>query len=152
MRFAPGVRSAWHSHARGQYRHVTSGVADFGGRDGTVHEVHAGQTLDTPPGEEHWHAAAPDCLMEHVALRESADDPADSVTWLEHITDEEHARRASGVAVRHLSCSRCEIVVAACLTAWTACGTSTSRRSFSAGTARGVRRGEGRRAGRVQGS
>jgi quercetin dioxygenase-like cupin family protein len=93
VRFAPGSRSAWHSHARGQYLHVTSGVALFGGRDGTVHEVRAGQTLYTPPGEEHWHAASPDCFMEHIALMESADDPADSVTWLEHVTDEEYVRR-----------------------------------------------------------
>ena len=35
VRFAPGARTAWHSHARGQYLHVTSGVARFGSRDGT---------------------------------------------------------------------------------------------------------------------
>ena len=27
VRFAPGARTAWHSHARGQTLHVTSGVA-----------------------------------------------------------------------------------------------------------------------------
>lgn len=90
VRFAPGARSAWHSHARGQYLYVTQGVALFGGRDGVVHEVHPGETLYTPAGEEHWHAADTDCFMEHLALMESADEPADSVTWLEHITDEEY--------------------------------------------------------------
>lgn len=92
VRFAPGARTAWHSHARGQYLHVTQGVALFGDRDGTVLEVHPGQTLYTPPGQEHWHAATPECFMEHLAILENADDPADTTTWLEHITDEQYGR------------------------------------------------------------
>jgi len=90
VRFAPGARSAWHSHARGQFLHVTQGIALFGNRDGTVVEVHPGETLYTPPGEEHWHAAAPDCFMEHLALMEAGDDPDASVVWREHITDEHY--------------------------------------------------------------
>jgi len=66
VRFAPGARTAWHSHARGQYLRVTQGVARFGRRDGTIIEVHPGQTLYTPPGEDHWHAAAGGCFMEHI--------------------------------------------------------------------------------------
>ncbi|WKK70370.1 cupin domain-containing protein [Rathayibacter oskolensis] len=93
VRFAPGARTAWHSHARGQYLHVTAGVARFGGRDGTVVEVHAGQTLYTPPGEEHWHASAPGVFMEHLAILESAEDPALTTTWREHITDAEYEGR-----------------------------------------------------------
>lgn len=90
VRFAPGARTAWHSHARGQYLHVTDGIARFGSRDGTIIEVHAGQTLYTPPGEDHWHAAAPACFMEHIALLESGDDPAKTTFWKEHITDAEY--------------------------------------------------------------
>ena len=90
VRFAPGSRTAWHSHARGQYLHVTDGIARFGSRDGTIIEVHAGQTLYTPPGEDHWHAAAPDCFMEHIALLEAGDDPAETTVWKEHITDADY--------------------------------------------------------------
>ncbi|MFF1875755.1 cupin domain-containing protein, partial [Kitasatospora herbaricolor] len=36
VRFAPGARTAWHSHARGQYLRVTQGVAWFGDREGNV--------------------------------------------------------------------------------------------------------------------
>ena len=90
VRFAPGARTAWHSHARGQYLHVTSGVARFGGRDGTILEVHAGQTLYTPPGEEHWHASAPGSFMEHLAVLEAADDPSTTTAWAEHITDADY--------------------------------------------------------------
>ncbi|QHC57619.1 cupin domain-containing protein [Rathayibacter sp. VKM Ac-2760] len=95
VRFAPGARTAWHSHARGQYLHVTQGVARFGGRDGTVLEVHAGQTLYTPPGEEHWHASAPGVFMEHLAVLEAADDPATTTAWAEHITDAEYGGNAA---------------------------------------------------------
>ncbi len=90
VRFAPGSRTAWHSHARGQYLHVTDGIARFGSRDGTIIEVHAGQTLYTPPDEDHWHAAAPDCFMEHIALLEAGDDPAETTDWKEHITDADY--------------------------------------------------------------
>jgi quercetin dioxygenase-like cupin family protein len=93
VRFAPGARTAWHSHARGQFLRVTQGVARFGTRDGEIIEVHPGQTLYTPPGQEHWHATAPDCFMEHIAMLESGDDPATTTTWLEHITDDDYEGR-----------------------------------------------------------
>ncbi|MFF2050186.1 cupin domain-containing protein [Leifsonia sp. NPDC058194] len=95
VRFAPGARTAWHSHARGQYLRVTQGVARFGDWDGTVIEVHPGETLYTPPGQDHWHAAAPDCFMEHLAVLEAADDPAATTTWKEHITDAEYDGRGA---------------------------------------------------------
>ena len=90
VRFAPGSRTAWHSHARGQFLHITQGVAHFGGRDGTIIEVHAGQTLYTPPGEEHFHAAANGTFMEHLAMLKSGDDPASTTIWGEHVTDAEY--------------------------------------------------------------
>lgn len=90
VRFAPGARTAWHSHARGQYLHITQGVAHFGGRDGTILEVRAGQTLYTPAGEEHFHAAAHGTFMEHIAMLESGDDPAGTTIWAEHVTDADY--------------------------------------------------------------
>ena len=93
VRFAPGARTAWHSHARGQYVRVTQGVARFGDRDGNVFDVYPGQTIYTPPGEQHFHAAGGDGFMEHVAMIESADDPATTTTWLEHISDDDYAGR-----------------------------------------------------------
>ena len=89
VRFAPGARTAWHSHEHGQYLRVTQGVGRFGDREGNIIEVHPGQTLYTPPGQEHWHAAAPGFFMEHIAMVENGEDPATTNTWLEHITDDE---------------------------------------------------------------
>jgi quercetin dioxygenase-like cupin family protein len=45
VRFAPGAHTAWHSYAKGQTLHVTSGVALFGTRDGTVGEAKPGETV-----------------------------------------------------------------------------------------------------------
>ena len=50
--------------------------------------MHAGRTVYCPPGEEHWHGAAPDSFMEHLAMLDNADDPATTTTWLEHVTDD----------------------------------------------------------------
>jgi quercetin dioxygenase-like cupin family protein len=93
VRFAPGARTAWHSHARGQYLRVTEGTALVGTRDGKVVEAEPGQTVYTPPGEEHWHGATEDRFMQHLALLENADDPAETTTWLEHVSEEEYRRR-----------------------------------------------------------
>lgn len=89
VRFAPGARTAWHSHALGQTLHVTQGVALMQARGGEVIEVCAGQTVYTPPGEEHWHGARRDCFMEHLAMLEGvADGP--QTTWLEQVGDDEY--------------------------------------------------------------
>ena len=95
VRFAPGARTAWHSHACGQYLRVTAGGGRFGTRDGEILEVHPGQTIYTPPGQEHFHAAHEDTFMEHIAMIEPADDPAATTTWFEHIIDEEYRGTAA---------------------------------------------------------
>jgi quercetin dioxygenase-like cupin family protein len=94
VRFAPGARTAWHSHERGQTLHVTEGVALMGLRDGTVLKVRPGQTVYTPPGEEHWHGATPEDFMEHLAMLENGEDPGTTTTWLEHVSDEDYRREA----------------------------------------------------------
>jgi len=57
-----------------------------------VIEVHAGQTVYAPPGEEHWHGATPEDFMEHLAMLDSADDPTATTTWLERLRDAEYRR------------------------------------------------------------
>jgi quercetin dioxygenase-like cupin family protein len=89
VRFAPGARNAWHAHALGQWVHVTEGVGRMGSRDGTSIEVRAGDTVYTPPGEWHWHGAAPDRFMTHLAMWEKVAEGAES-EWGDHVTDEEY--------------------------------------------------------------
>jgi len=51
VRFTPGARTNWHSHAVGQTLHVTDGIGLVQTRDGTVIRMHPGDTVYTPPGE-----------------------------------------------------------------------------------------------------
>ena len=34
--------------------------------------IRSGDTIHTPPGEWHWHGAAPDHFMTHLAMQEAA--------------------------------------------------------------------------------
>jgi quercetin dioxygenase-like cupin family protein len=87
VRFTPGARTNWHSHAVGQTLHVTEGVGLVGTRDGTVVRIHAGETVVCPPDEEHWHGAGSNTFMSHLALLEAKPDGDDPTTWLEPVTD-----------------------------------------------------------------
>src|ERR1700677_1734124 len=60
VRFTPGARTNWHSHALGQLLYITDGVGLVGTRDGHVVRVTAGETVKCPVGEEHWHGATDD--------------------------------------------------------------------------------------------
>jgi quercetin dioxygenase-like cupin family protein len=89
VRFAPGARTAWHRHVKGQTLHVTEGVARIGTRDGRVVEVRPGQSVWTPAGEWHWHGATPDRFMTHLAMWEVGDGSSGPDTeWAEPVTDE----------------------------------------------------------------
>jgi len=91
VRFMPGAHTAWHSHAVGQTLHVTDGVGLAQARDGEVQEIRAGDTIYTPPGQWHWHGAAPDHFMTHLAIWEApAPDSGPESEWGELVTDEEY--------------------------------------------------------------
>ena len=92
VRFAPCARTAWHAHPGGQTLLVTEGVALVQARGGDVIEVHPGQTVYTPPGEEHWHGAAPDRFMTHIAMYETPEGEPSAI-WGDHVTDEEYGAR-----------------------------------------------------------
>lgn len=89
VRFTPGARTNWHSHANGQTLHVTDGIGLVGTRDGTVLRIRAGETISCPPGEEHWHGATENNLMAHIAIV-VGDGSGDGTTWLEPVTDEQY--------------------------------------------------------------
>ena len=89
VRFAPGARNAWHAHAMGQTVHVTAGIGLIQARGQQVLEIHPGDTVHTPPGEWHWHGAAPDHFMTHLAIWEA---PAEGTEteWGALVGDEEY--------------------------------------------------------------
>lgn len=92
VHFTPGAHTAWHCHANGQTLHVTEGRGLVQARGGEVTEIRPGDTIYTPPGEWHWHGAAPDHFMTHLAMWESLAEGQDGpeTTWGDHITDEEY--------------------------------------------------------------
>jgi quercetin dioxygenase-like cupin family protein len=89
VRFAPGSRNAWHAHTLGQTLHVTEGVGRVQARGGELLEIRAGDTVYTPPREWHWHGAAPDHFMTHLAMWEAADTGPES-EWGDHVSDEDY--------------------------------------------------------------
>jgi quercetin dioxygenase-like cupin family protein len=89
VHFAPGARTAWHTHPRGQTLWVIEGVGLCGRRGGSVEVIRAGDRVVFEPGEEHWHGATPTRFMTHLALQE-ADDEGSVVAWGAHVTDEEY--------------------------------------------------------------
>ena len=90
VRFAPGARTAWHTHPRGQTLYVTDGIGYVARRGGEIREIRPGDVVYIEPGEEHWHGATADRFMAHVAMQE-ADQEGRVVTWLEHVTDSDYS-------------------------------------------------------------
>jgi quercetin dioxygenase-like cupin family protein len=95
VHFAPGARTAWHTHPNGQTIHVTEGVCLCQRRGGPVEVIGAGDRVFFEPGEEHWHGAAPGRFMTHLAMLE-VDAHGDSATWGEHVTDDEYRQAPQG--------------------------------------------------------
>lgn len=90
VHFTPCARTAWHTHAVGQYIHVTEGTAFVQERGCEKKVLRPGDTVYTEPGVEHWHGASPDCSMIHTVVWETPDCEEPETIWGEHVTDEEY--------------------------------------------------------------
>ena len=87
--FEPGARTAWHTHPLGQTLIVTFGCGRVQKWGEPIQEIRPGDVVWIPPGEKHWHGAAPTTAMTHIAIQEALDGKA--VDWLEHVTDAQYA-------------------------------------------------------------
>ncbi len=92
--FEPGARTAWHTHPLGQSLIVTAGLGRCQSEGGPVRVIKAGDTVVFAPGERHWHGAAPDRGMSHIAIHEVQG--GRSVDWMVPVTDAEYAANATG--------------------------------------------------------
>ncbi len=86
--FEPGARTAWHSHPLGQTLIVTAGCGRVQSRGGAIAEIHPGDVIWIPPGEQHWHGAAPTTAMTHISILEKLD--GKSADWMEQVSDEQY--------------------------------------------------------------
>ena len=82
--FEPGARTFWHSHADGQVLLVASGRGAVETRGGERRTLQSGDTVWAPPGEEHWHGAAPDSFLVHTAIS------LGETEWLEEVGDDHY--------------------------------------------------------------
>ncbi|HOP41048.1 MAG TPA: cupin domain-containing protein [Geobacteraceae bacterium] len=91
--FEPGARTAWHTHPLGQTLIVTAGRGLVQREGGPIEEIRPGDVVWFPPGEKHWHGAAPTTSMTHIAIQEELD--GKTVIWLEHVSDEQYQGKTS---------------------------------------------------------
>src|SRR6266540_2703782 len=89
VHFAPCARTGWHAHVLGQTLYVTEGVGYVQARGGEVIEIRPGDVIHTPPGEWHWHGAAPGHFMTHIAMWEAPTEGSEA-EWGAHVTDGEY--------------------------------------------------------------
>src|SRR5689334_25408383 len=71
--FEPGARTAWHVHPLGQTLIVTAGCGRAQRKGGPIETICPGDIVWFPPGEKHWHGAAPTTAMTHIAIAEALD-------------------------------------------------------------------------------
>jgi quercetin dioxygenase-like cupin family protein len=98
VRFTPGARTNWHSHANGQLLVCTDGAGLVGTRDGNTVVFRAGESVWTPAREDHFHGGTSATMMCHYAILDGSG-PGEATTWLEPVTDEQYttAHAAAGV-------------------------------------------------------
>jgi quercetin dioxygenase-like cupin family protein len=84
VHFAPGARTAWHSHSIAQTLHVTEGEGRVQARGEPIITIRPGDIVHVNGQEWHWHGAAADHFMTHLSLAEG------ETEWGEHVTDDEY--------------------------------------------------------------
>jgi quercetin dioxygenase-like cupin family protein len=89
--FAPGARTAWHSHPAGQMLIVTAGMGWVHQEGQDRQEITPGDVVWIPAAVKHWHGATDTNAMSHIAVTYIQD--GKNADWMELVTDEEYANR-----------------------------------------------------------
>lgn len=88
VRFAPGARTAWHTHPLGQLLIVTEGQGWVQSEGSEKQAIRPGDVVWFAPGERHWHGAGATSPMGHIAIQEAVDGRA--ADWAEQVTEAEY--------------------------------------------------------------
>ncbi len=86
--FEPGARTAWHTHPLGQILMVTTGIGRVQRWGDPVDEIRPGDVVWIPPGQKHWHGAAPNTGIAHIAILEMLN--GKSTDWMEKVSDAQY--------------------------------------------------------------
>jgi quercetin dioxygenase-like cupin family protein len=89
VHFTPGARTHWHTHPNGQTIWVLEGVGLCQRRGGPIEVIRPGDRVFFEPDEHHWHGAAPNRFMTHVAMLDVGED-GNPATWGDQVSDEEY--------------------------------------------------------------
>jgi 4-carboxymuconolactone decarboxylase len=92
--FESGARTAWHTHPLGQILIVTAGTGRVQRWGDPVEEIRQGDVVWIPPDQKHWHGAAPNSSMAHIAIVEQLDGKA--VDWMEKVSDAQYGAPLRG--------------------------------------------------------
>src|SRR5213082_1032319 len=103
--FEPGARTAWHTHPLGQTLIVTAGCGWAQRWGGPIEDIRPGDVIWFPPGEKHWHGAAPTTAMTHIAFRNSST-ARPSTGWNRKAPNSTASKAASGTTVAETGASR----------------------------------------------
>jgi quercetin dioxygenase-like cupin family protein len=63
-------------------------------RGAQIEVIRPGDRVFFEPGEDHWHGAAPNRFMTHIAMQE-VDAEGSPVRWGEHVSDKEYGAAPS---------------------------------------------------------
>ncbi|HEY3441586.1 MAG TPA: carboxymuconolactone decarboxylase family protein [Paludibaculum sp.] len=94
--FAPGARTAWHSHPLGQTLIVAAGTGRVQRWGDPVDEIRQGDVVWIPPGQKHWHGAGPNSSMTHIAITEQIE--GKTVEWMEKVSEAQYGEPLRGQA------------------------------------------------------
>jgi quercetin dioxygenase-like cupin family protein len=89
VNFTPCARTYWHHHEKGQILVVLAGRGLVQAEGGPVRVLRAGDTVWAPPGERHWHGAAPDSYMTHTAIS------LGTTVWADAVSEEQYGSAPS---------------------------------------------------------
>ncbi len=93
--FAPGGRTAWHTHPVGQTLYVVSGLGWVQQEGEAARAIRPGDVVVIAAGENHWHGAEAGHTMVHLALQEG-DDAGVNVVWGRAVSEEEYGAADHG--------------------------------------------------------
>jgi quercetin dioxygenase-like cupin family protein len=91
VNFAPGARTAWHTHPAGQMLIITAGKGWVQQQGQSRQEIATGNIVWIPAGVRHWHGATSTNAMSHIAITYIRD--GKNADWQELVTDQEYQSR-----------------------------------------------------------
>lgn len=90
VNFAPGARTAWHTHPVGQWLYVTVGNGWVQQEGQPVLDIKAGDAVWIPAGVKHWHGATDKNAMGHIAITPHHE--GKNVVWMEQVSDADYRK------------------------------------------------------------